>query len=39
MIDELICMLFAAINKFSIFFVFIRELGQNVRYKFGGPCV
>ena len=26
-------------NKFSIFFVFIREPGQNVRcHKFGGPC-
>ena len=27
-------------NKCSIFFVFIREPGQNVRcHKFGGPCV
>ena len=27
-------------SKFSNFFVFIRESGQNVRcHKFGGPCV
>ena len=26
-------------NKFSIFFVFIRELSQNVRcHRFGGRC-
>ena len=27
-------------NKFSIFLVFIREPGQNVRcHEFGGPCI
>ena len=41
MIDELICYLaISCCNKFSIFFVFIREPGQNVRcHKFGGPCI
>ena len=41
MIDELICMLFSykLLQKKSIFFVYIREPGQNVRcHKFGGPC-
>ena len=42
MIDEVICMLFGykLLNKFSIFFIFIRESGQNVRcHKYGGPCI
>ena len=41
MIDELICMLFGyKLNKFYIFFVILREAGQNVRcHKLGRPCI